>query len=826
MRMTQINSITGCNNHLLPFLAQEIEQSEGQIDIIVSFLKVSGISLLIDQLVAAAKRGVKIRILTGIYLNITEPSALYLLKQAFLGISETQFDLRIYNGTNSFHPKSYLFTNNGNGTIYIGSSNLSKSALTSAVEWNYRFYSEEHQADFNVFQTEFETLFNLALPVTDALLRQYARQHRLPKISPTIQLIDGQAKIIPLSPSNEQASETQISYPPPKPHGAQIEALYELQKTRLEGFNKGLVIAATGIGKTYLAAFDSQSFHKVLFLAHTEDILKQASKTFQTVQPDKTQGFYYGLQKDEFVDHLFATVQTMSNHLEVFDQNTFDYLVVDEFHHASAQSYQKIIEYFKPQFLLGLTATPERLDNRDVVALCDYNVVYEVRLTEAIERDWLAPFDYYGIYDPTDYNLISRNAQKYDIVSLEKAFRQSKRAELIYQHYKQYHGRTTLGFCVSKVHALEMAEFFSKQGIQAFATYSGTADSPYFLPRDQAIARLNSQSVDVVFSVNMFNEGIDVPHIELLLFLRPTESVTIFLQQLGRGLRKSPNKQKVIVLDFIGNYRDVEFLPQVLGGNFQPSILNIETSIREPKIPEGCHVHFDLQVVDLITNMATAKQTREQQYKLALETIYSQWQSIMSNSDFQHPSRVDSYRYLADNMIVEFLKMKTGPLRNHLRYFADRQELSTAELMILDTPAEAFLALMESTAMNQLYKLPLLQAFINGDTMKTTINRRDIIESFHEFYSIPSHLIDLTRNKKSKPFHEWKEADYIRTAKNPINAFLNSASGFFCGDIDEFKLLIAPEYLTPIFVLHLKDIIAFRREYFLKSRLEKYRDQL
>ncbi|MGL6248793.1 MAG: DEAD/DEAH box helicase family protein, partial [Culicoidibacterales bacterium] len=506
----------------------------------------------------AAKRGVKIRILTGIYLNITEPSALYLVKQAFLHIPEDQFELRIYNGTDSFHPKSYVFTNERNGTIYLGSSNLSKSALTSAVEWNYRFYRDEHQADFAAFQTEFEVLFAAALPATDALLRQYARQHRLPKMTPTIQLVDGQSKIIPLQP--ERASEALLPYQLPQPKGAQIEALYELQKTRLEGFDKGLVIAATGIGKTYLAAFDSQNFDTVLFLAHTEDILKQAAKTFATVQSDKTQGFYYGAQKDEHVTHLFATVQTMSNRLDLFTKDAFDYIIVDEFHHASAPSYQKIIEHFQPQFLLGLTATPERLDNRDVFALCDYNVVYEIRLAEAIGRDWLSPFDYYGIFDPTDYNTVSRSANTYNAQSLEIAFRQAKRAELIYAHYKQYHGRTTLGFCVSRIHALEMAEYFQKQGINAFATYSGEESSPYFLPREQAIEKLNSKSVDVIFSVNMFNEGIDVPHIELLLFLRPTESVTIFLQQLGRGLRKSPNKQKVVILDFIGNFYPAFFI--------------------------------------------------------------------------------------------------------------------------------------------------------------------------------------------------------------------------------------------------------------------------
>ncbi|MGL6248757.1 MAG: hypothetical protein ACRC3A_06650, partial [Culicoidibacterales bacterium] len=189
-------------------------------------------------------------------------------------------------------------------------------------------------------------------------------------------------------------------------------------------------------------------------------------------------------------------------------------------------------------------------------------------------------------------------------------------------------------------------------------------------------------------------------------------------------------------------------MPQVLGGNFQPNNKNVESSLKEPRFPEGCNVNFTMEVIDLMIAMAKAKRTREQLHSLALENVYIQWQDVMNESPFIHPSRVETYRYLEDEMMAEFLKMKPGPLRNHLRYFANNQELSQEELSLLDTPAEAFLTLMETTAMTQLYKLPLLQAFIDGDTLKTSVSRRDIIEAFHKFYSVPSHLIDLTRNKK------------------------------------------------------------------------------
>lgn len=817
MTMNQLNSITGRDNYLLPHLSQEIKTATGRIDIIVSFLKMSGVQLLVDELVTASKRGVRVRVLTGVYLNITEPGALYLLKQAFLNVPESHFELRIYSGTDSFHPKSYLFSSDNGGTMYIGSSNISRSALTSAVEWNYRFFRHEHQSDFDAFQSEFETLFDEALEATDDLLRQYARQHRLPKMTPTVKLIDGQARIVP---QPELASEEQLTYLTPQPKGAQIEALYQLQKTRLDGNDKGLIVAATGIGKTYLAAFDSREFSRVLFIAHTEDILKQAAATFATVLPKKSQGFYYGAQKDENVDHLFATVQTLSNRLEDFNPDDFDYLVVDEFHHAAAPSYQKVIDYFQPQFLLGLTATPERMDNRDVFALCDYNLVYEIRLSEAIERDWLAPFAYYGIYDPTDYEQIQRSKTSYDVVSLETAFRQSKRAELIFDHYRQYPNRTALGFCVSRLHALEMAEFFNKQGIKAFASFSGIETSPYFLNREVAIERLNNKSVDIIFSVNMFNEGVDVPHLDLLLFLRPTESVTIFLQQLGRGLRKTANKQQVVVLDFIGNYRDVEFLPQVLAGNFQPKNTDVEVSLRERNVPEGCVVNFDLQVIDLMAELAKAKRSNETLRDLALEQVYVQWSDLMSESSFSHPSRTATYRYLDDAIRPEFLKMKKSPLRNSLRYFSDRGELDANERALLGTQAEDFLLMIEETKMTKLYKMPLLQAFLDGDSFRTTVTQDEMIQALHNFYSVPTHLVDLTRDVKAKSFSDWKKSDYLRVIKNPVEAFVKSGQGFFRGDTDSLAIEIAPELITPAFIAHYKDIIAYRRERFLKERLE------
>ena len=502
------------------------------VDIVVSFLMESGVRMLLGELDNALKRGAKIRILTGNYLGITQPSALYLIKHK-LG---EQVDLRFYNEKNrSFHPKSYMFHYKDYSTIYIGSSNISKSALTSGIEWNYRFSSKTDSHNYEKFYNTFLDLFeHHSIVIDDDELKRYSKNWHRPAVSKDLDRYD------------LQDDETTNNLALFEPRGAQIEALCALENTRAEGAGRALVQAATGVGKTYLAAFDSKDYERVLFVAHREEILKQAAQSFKNVRNSDDYGFFDGESKCTDKSMIFASVATLgrSEYLnnKYFASDYFNYIVIDEFHHAVNDQYQRIVNYFKPQFLLGLTATPERMDGRNIYEICDYNVPYEISLKEAINKGMLVPFHYYGIFDDTDYSKLHIVRGRYDEKELNETYIGNvHRYELIYKYYCKYGSRQALGFCCSKEHAREMAREFSSRGIPSVAVFSD-ASGEYTEKRNVAIQKLKNGEIRAIFSVDMFNEGVDITSVDMVMFLRPTESPIVFLQQLGRGLRKCRGK--------------------------------------------------------------------------------------------------------------------------------------------------------------------------------------------------------------------------------------------------------------------------------------------
>ncbi len=507
-----------------------------RIDIIVSFLMESGVKMLLKNLDQAMKRGAKIRILTGNYLGITQPSALYLIKHE-LG---ENVDLRFYSEKGrSFHPKSYIFHYADHSDIYIGSSNISKSALTSGIEWNYRFSSRKDPKNYEKFYKTFEDLFeNHSIIVDNEVLKIYSKSWHRPAAFKDLDRYDQNEE-------NEENEDTKVRLLF-EPRGAQIEALCALENSRAEGATKGIVQAATGVGKTYLAAFDSKNYQKVLFVAHREEILKQAAVSFKNVRNSEDYGFFHGGEKTTDKSVIFASVATLGRpeYLteKYFAPDYFDYIVIDEFHHVVNDQYMRIVNYFRPQFLLGLTATPERMDGRNIYEICDYNVPYEISLTEAINKGMLVPFRYYGIYDETDYAGIQPVRGHYEEKDLNGIYIGNEhRYDLIYKYYKKYGSKRALGFCCSRVHAEEMAKEFCKRGIPAVAVYSNS-DGAYAEDRSTAIKKLKSGEIRVIFSVDMFNEGVDITAVDMVLFLRPTESPIVFFQQLGRGLRRSAGR--------------------------------------------------------------------------------------------------------------------------------------------------------------------------------------------------------------------------------------------------------------------------------------------
>ena len=782
---------TGNNTDFYNEIKNSIKNAE-KIDIIVSFLMESGVKLIFDDL---KNSNAKIRILTSNYLSITQPPALFLLKR--LG---NKLDLRFYNNpNNSFHPKAYIFHNAENSEIYVGSSNLSKGGLTTSIEWNYHFTKSQNENDFNNFFGEFENLFNNhSIKITDEILKQYSLSWKKPRFQ-----------------SNEMISEII------EPRGVQIEALYALNHSRSEGYNKALVVAATGIGKTHLSAFDSMEYEKILFLAHREELIKQASKTFKDIHKDKSQGFFYNKYKDTTSDITFALVQTLGKkqylNENYFKNDYFDYIIIDEFHHAVSKNYLNIINYFKPKFMLGLTATPERLDSKDIFALCDYNIVYEIRLKQAINKGFLAPFKYYGIYDDTiDYSGVSITNGKYDETDLEQKLMINKRANLVLNHYLKYSPKSTIGFCSSRKHAEYMAEYFTNHDVRSAAVYSGS-QGEYSQESSKAITKLKNKELKVLFTVDMFNEGVDIPSIDTVLFLRPTQSPIVFLQQLGRGLRKSENKTHLTVLDFIGNYKKANLVPFLLSDSTYDTKTLLNESVLEFEYPEDCYIDFDFQLIDLFKIQA------KQELKVK-DRIIIEFKSV--KDDLQHrPSRVELFLRMNDDIQREMKrKSKFNLFKDYLKFLDENNELTSEEDNYKNTIAHEFLKVIENTKMTKSYKMPILLAFYNDGDIKLEISDRDVYNSMKRFYEYSSNGVDMLQHSSSKNYKNWGIEQYVKLAKKRPIYHLNKSSEKFFIKKESCALALNEELKDYIhlktFKQHFKDIIEYKTLSYYKDRFE------
>lgn len=788
------NAFTGNNSDFYKELKKSIRNAES-IDIIVSFLMESGVKLIIDDL---KDSNLKIRILTTDYLNITQPHALYRLKKEL----KDNLDLRFYSEKNSFHPKAYIFHNKDNSEIYVGSSNMSKGALTTSIEWNYHFKKSEKPTDFKHFHDTFEDLFeNHSIEVTDEVLRDYSKSWTSPTVS--IHSPDG---------NNHEKFE---------PNPAQLEALYMLNQSRDEGYEKALIVAATGIGKTYLAAFDTKNYNKILFVAHREAIIKQASRTFRNIHPDKSIGFFYNTYKETDNDITFALVQSLGKakylNDNYFKRDYFDYIIIDEFHHAVANNYKRILDYFKPKFMLGLTATPERLDTKDVFALCDYNTVYEIRLKEAINKGFLSPFRYYGIYDDTvNYDDISMRNGRYDEKDLEDKLMINKRADLVLNHYLKYNSITAIGFCSSINHAEFMAEYFTNHDIPSAAVHSGE-QGEYTEERRIAIEKLKNNELNILFTVDMFNEGVDIPSIDTVLFLRPTQSPTIFLQQLGRGLRKIKDKKYLTVLDFIGNYKKANLVPFLLSGMDYNSKTLATKSVMNFIYPDECFVDFDFQLVDLFKVQAS------QELKVKDKIIF-EFNSVKGTLDHR-PSRVELFLKMDDTIYTAMKKnSKLNLFRDYLTFLSDNNELRDDEKSFVGSKAHEFLKTLETTSMTKSYKMPIFLAFYNDGDIKMEITDEDVYKSMLEFYSDSSNGVDMLKDNATKDYKSWDKRKYISLAKrNPIK-FLNRSAGEFFIKKDGCALALSDDLKEFIkkesFIEHFKDIIEYRTLNYYKTRFE------
>ncbi len=688
--------VTGGSDHLLPHLIMHLDQAT-RCDIAVAFLLDSGARLIVEHLKDFLARGGQARILVGDYMDVTEPMALRRLADL-----DGDLTFRVFvAAAQGFHLKTYIFLSDKEGVAFVGSSNLSEAALTKSIEWNYKVISSHERSAFPQIAAGFEDIFNSysAVSVTSEWIDQYENRR-----SPLGFKEAGVAYELPL--------------PPPEPHNVQRQALAALEQTRQDGFTAGLVVLATGLGKTWLAAFDSDrlEYRRVLFVAHREEILNQAIETFRRVRPAARIGRLSGDHKDTETGLLFASVQTLGkmNQIKEFRPDDFDYIVIDEFHHAAASTYRRIIDYFVPKFLLGLTATPERSDGADLLGLCQENLVFQAGLHLGIEGGHLCPFHYFGVPDNVDYRNIPWRSGQFDPTELTAAIATEARAQNALEQYRLRGGTKCIGFCCSQTHADFMADFFNSHGVRSVAVHAGRNSAP----RATSLQKLEAGELEVVFAVDMFNEGVDVPSIDTVLMLRPTESTIIWLQQLGRGLRKSANKKRLIVIDYIGNHRI--FLTKLRA---IASIANVDVSssghIRQLleklqgdqiSLPTGCELTYDLEAIDILRMLVKPASTEN-----ALEDFYH---------DFLERHGV---RPTASEVFHSGNNPRSGSERSWLGFVERMRGLDDLERSTWLEHREFFQE-MEKTELTRSYKLMTLFALFHDETVQERCTVDEIAE--------------------------------------------------------------------------------------------------
>lgn len=604
-----------------PSLESELKKeilSSNRIDLLVSFIKFKGIIILERELKEFTQRGGQLRVITTTYMGASDYKAIQLLSK----LENTQVKISYNTGNERLHAKAYLFyRNTGFHTGYIGSSNFSRSALTDGLEWNVKITTEEVSHIIDKFQKTFDSYWK----------------------SDDFEIFDDNIHKEKLIESLTKGKITTVGARNPaaffdlKPYPFQNEILEKLEVERtVHNRYRNLLVAATGTGKTVISSFDYKNFKKenksakLLFLAHRKEILEQALSTFQGVLRDNNFGeLWVDGKVPTNYEFVFASIQTLNNRLDNlnFSKEFFDFIIIDECHHLTASSYRGIINYFNPKVLLGLTATPERMDGGDIKEDFYGRIAAEIRLPEALNRKLLCPFQYFGISDSVDLTRVNWERGRYIPSELSNIYTGNDRrvGEIISaldKYTKDYHEVRSLGFCVTIEHAKFMAEKFSMAGFKADYLASTNTQN-----RDVVRSKLQKKEINYLFVVDIFNEGVDIPEIDTVLFLRPTESLTVFLQQLGRGLRLAEGKECLTVLDFVGNARpEYNFenkFRALIGKTSTPVRKEVEDNF--PHLPLGCSVVLEKKAKEVIlSNIIVATSLNQNQLIQKIQTFQNQ----------------------------------------------------------------------------------------------------------------------------------------------------------------------------------------------------------
>ena len=591
----------------------------------VAFINFSGLQLLLDTLKILEQKGIKGKILTSTYLNFTEVKALEKIKE-FKNI-----ELKIYDSSKTnigFHSKAYIFELDRSYELLLGSSNITSSAFKTNIEWNIKTISKRDDLFLNEVLNEFDILWENSYLVNKEFLKEYKEFKKT---------LENKA-----FNNTFKFEKLNINY-------MQEEALLNLESLRENEQRKALVIAATGSGKTYLSAFDVKKARpkRVLFLVHRENILIKAKQSFESiVDTSFTCGLYTGNKKELNKKYLFSTIQTMSLDFLKFEKDEFDYIIVDEAHHVVSPTYKRVLEHFDTKFLLGLTATSNRMDGSSIYKVFDNNIACDIRLNDALENKLVVPFHYYGITDIKSIDYSSIDMTKID--ELTRVLKVNQRVEYIIEKMNFYshcgnekngrNKRKVLAFCVSKDHCIYMSEQFNKAGINSTYLISNNT----ITQREEAIKNLEDETntLEVIFTVDIFNEGVDIPSINTVLMLRPTSSPIVFTQQLGRGLRKYKGKEFLTVLDFIGNHNKAYLIALALIGNKAIDKESIKISLKN----NFANMQNVFIKMDEISKQRILEQIDKENFNHLkyLKEQYFEFKSILGN---KRPALVDYLQY-------------------------------------------------------------------------------------------------------------------------------------------------------------------------------------
>lgn len=779
------------------------EREFDRIDLLISFVMRSGVNLIAARINEALARGAQVRLLSTDYLLVTDVGALgFFLDRIGTHPSGGSLEARMFcDPSISFHPKAYLFASSGTnaGTALVGSSNLSRSGILTGIEWNLR------SNDIRELSNEFDTLWHdpRSVPLTTTWLDEYRIRKQL--------IADKRVEHKDVLVADEEPES------PIAPWSVQREALASLEATRLEGHRAGLVVMATGLGKTWLAAFDSTrpGIRRALFIAHREEILSAARDVYRRIRPGGTLTMFVGDEQNQGGDVVFASIQSLQRNLHRFEPDTFDYIVVDEFHHAAAPTYRRVIGHFAPAFLLGLTATPDRTDAADLLALCDDNLVYECGLVNGLHRDLLSPFRYRAIKDVADYEEIPWRSGRFEIDALSERLETRQRAEQVLDEWHRLGGpgRRALAFCCSVRHADFMADYFVEHGVRAAAVHTGATSSS----RRDSLESLEAGEIDVLFSVDLFNEGVDLPAVDIVMMLRPTESPIVFFQQLGRGLRRSTGKTHLDVLDLVGNHRSFLLKARLLAALAGQAHLTDREAVRlltEPltELPPGCSIVLDVEAIDLLTRLLGSPRKEDR-----LAELCRTWQD---DHEGVRPRALE----------LALMTNQTHDLKRQGGWFGFLRSLGllTDEECHVHDIAGDFLVDIEHGSYTKSYKLVTLRALLDLGTLFDASPLNAIaLNSRWQIHRDPRLLADLSdATSQFADVRNPTEAEWSSYwLKNPINALAGPSTAshkWFQVTDDRLQLdLVVPAPLQATCRAMIAEIVEYRLHRYLMSREAK-----